>query len=158
MEKNIVQEAVFSAASMLQEQTTAHWDTHSLEQVYSLAKVIDIQGDCENNASLVTYRTRPGHIAQPLHRTCLASSAITTDNNLTINQSVFVNTTSNKASGYKTDYNASITITRPALFAGSSNANIKKITVTIKDGTSTITSLNTYTANIGEIDYYKKGY
>ncbi len=158
MEKNIVQEAVFSAATILQEITTAHWDTHSLEQAYSLAKVIDIQGDCENNTSLLSYRKRPGHIAQPLHRTCLESASATTDNNVTNNQSVFVNTASNKASGYKTDYNATITITRPALFNGTNNANIKKITVSIKDGTSTITSLNTYTANIGEIDYYKKGY
>lgn len=158
VEKSIVQEAIFSAATILQETTTAHWDTHSMESIYSLAKVIDIKGDCENNASLITYRKRPGHIAQPLHRTCLESNAVTTDNNTTTNQSVFVNTSSNRASGYKTDYNATVDITRPALFNGSNNTNMKKITISIKDGNSIITSLHTYTANIGEIDYYKKGY
>ena len=170
IEKNIGQEAIFAAATVLQETTTAHWDENSLEsgQIYDLAKVIDTTGACENDSSLFTYRLMAGHIVQPLHRKCLDVVSTPSDSNTTsvnaledakrTNVPIFINTTNTKDTGYKTDYTATLSVTRPALFHGTSNPDIKKITIDIKNGASTITSLSTYSANIGEIDYYKKGY
>jgi len=170
MEGNLVQEAVFAAATELNEALTAHWDDNSLEigDKDGVARVIDISSICENNSSLPTYRQMPGHINQALHRRCLNSStrgiAVVNDTNVTSlddmagTRTVFINNTINKQAGYKTDYNATITVTTSPIFNGLANPNMKRITVNVMDGVVPITSLTTYSANIGEVDYYKKEY
>lgn len=169
MEKNLVQEAIFAAATELHEVTTGHWDENSLEpnQPYSLARMIDISGNCETDTSLSTYRLMPGHIAQPLHRRCLESSATNAANsNTDVNVSALEDfsgshntftTNTVSQSGYKVSYTADINVTGNANFNGA-NPNIKMIKISIKDGTKVVTSLVTYSANIGEIDYFKKAY
>jgi len=165
MESNLVQEAIFAAATELNQATTAHWDDNSIEagQPYSLARVIDIDGNCNSD------RQMPGHINQPLHRRCLDSSTVgaanaNSDANVTSlddmagTEPVFISNTADKQSGYKTDYNATVTVTPSPTFDGVARANMKKISVAIKNGTATITTLTTYSANIGEVDYYKKEY
>jgi prepilin-type N-terminal cleavage/methylation domain-containing protein len=168
IENNIVQEAIFAAATQLNEVVTAHWDDNVMEttSTSNLAKVIDT-GFCETNSSHPRYRLMPGHINQPLHRRCLDSNTTTmADANVNAvnslddmehsNQNIFVNATSDKT-GYKNTYYSTLSVTRPADFNGN-NPNIKEIKITIKDNDSNITSLKTYSANIGEVDYYKKEY
>lgn len=170
IDSNIVQEAIFAAATELNEVTTAHWDENSLEpgEPNSLARVIET-GFCENNALLATYREMPGHINQQLHRRCLDSN-VTSPSNVNVagvtslsdsiktNVAIFINNIANQQSGYKTNYTADVGIVRPSIFGGTLNPDIKQVTITIKDGATPITSLKTYSANIGEVDYYKKEY
>jgi len=72
-------------------------------------------------------------------------------------QNIF-DTDKTNAQGYKKRYNSQVTISRPSNFNGNSN-HIKEIllTVTDKDGNK-ITVLKTYSANIGEVDYFKRSY
>lgn len=169
IENNIIQEAIFASATVLNEVTTAHWDDNSFGPSDTFAKVIDL-GNCENNSSLVNYRYMPGHIIQPLHRKCLdnnstapadadISATVSSLNDFVPGPPNLFNSFVTDAQGYKHSYNSVLSVTRPANFNGN-NPNIKRINITISD-TSTgkiLTSLSTYSANIGEIDYYKKGY
>ena len=174
IDSNLLQEAIFAAATELNEAISVHWDENSLEatSLDSLARVIDHSGNCENNASLPSYRQMPGHVSQPLHRRCLNSNAIspddaafTTDAVADINnmahpsQNIFINPTPGQA-GYKNTYNSAVAVIRPANFNGNNN-DIKRIMITVTDDSvpaKTITTLKTYSCNIGEIDYYKKEY
>jgi prepilin-type N-terminal cleavage/methylation domain-containing protein len=164
---NIVQEAVFASASELNEATTAHWDKNSFDSgsSYLFAKVIDIDNDCNTTTKL-----RPGHIQQPYHRQCLNDLSIspsdtkdTTDDIVTIDDmahdytDIFINATTSQ-SGYKDSYKSKLQVVRPANFNGS-NQNIKEIISTIKNSKNqVIVSLKTYSANIGEVDYFKRKY
>ena len=164
---NIVQEAVFASASELNEATTAHWDKNSFDSgsSYLFAKVIDIDNDCNTTTKL-----RPGHIRQPYHRQCLNDLSITpsdtkdtTDDIVTIDDmahdytDIFINATPSQ-SGYKDSYKSKLQVIRPANFNGS-NQNIKEIISTIKNSKNqVIVSLKTYSANIGEVDYFKRKY
>ena len=170
---NIVQEAIFAAATELTETTTASWDENSFEEneTNSLARVIDISSNpirCENNSSADNYRLLKGHINQPLHRRCLDDNETTYSNtdvdgvtslwDMThSSQNIFIDSTTDDT-GYKQEYNSTVDIIHPADFNGSSY-NIKKIIITITstDGT-VITRLSTYSMNIGEVDYLKKEY
>jgi len=168
---NIIQEAIFAASTELNEAVTAHWDENSLGPNQSLARIIEgsIQS-CENNSSLATYRLMAGHITQPLHRRCLDDNTTepkdsTDDDNITAledmghstSEKIFDNSTA-EASGYKNEYESTLFITRPSNFNGSNN-NIKMLesTITDSDG-NTLVVLRSYSANIGEVDYYKRTY
>ena len=171
---NITQEAVFAAATKLNEATTAHWDENSFEvgETNTLARVIDIPENtfrCDNNSSADTYRQMIGHINQPLHRRCLDSNTTSFSNidvagvislgdKINGSQNIFVDSVPNNK-GYKQKYNSTIAITHPANFDGTNNNNIKQITVTILDSDDKpITRLHTFSMNIGEVDYLKKEY
>lgn len=166
IEGSIVQEAIFAASAELNQAVTYHWDKNSMETnaTDTLARVINISNDCNTTTKL-----KPGHVSQPLHRRCLDNTALTDANdtsNATIpnlnnathgSQNIFTTTTTDQA-GYKKNYNSTLTVTRPANFNGA-NQNIKQITVTISDTAGApITLLRTYSANIGEVDYYKRSY
>jgi len=169
MEGNLVQEAIFASSAELNEAITAYWDDNSFEAGASntFARVID-DGTCEENASSSRYRLKPGHIAQPLHRRCVYSndtsfpdvnvSTVFSLNDMAHeSQNIFIDDTTNQA-GYKNEYNSTLTVTRPADFNGMNN-NIKKLTITVTDTKGKpITKLSTYSANIGEIDYYKRSF
>lgn len=162
VEDNIVQEAIFAASAELMGATAYYWDANSMNDynVSHLERVIDIGNICENNSSNPDYRLRLGHINQPYHRRCLDSSAIIplnnpsnifpNLNNLT-SRTLFENEAAagSRDAGYKGSYDTNVTIT--------TTDDVKKITVSIinSDG-DTITSLSTYSANIGEIDFYKR--
>lgn len=172
VESSLVQEAIFAAATELNEATTLHWDENSIDPVApnSYARVIDIAGMCDNNTSSPYYRLMPGHINEPLHRRCLESNTTTAANNNT-NANVeaiedrkhgyrliFLNPTPDK-SGYKQKYTSKVTIQKNAKFGGSKDMNIKRIKVTIRDkNRHVLASLKTYVTNIGETDYYKRAY
>lgn len=170
IENSIVQEAIFAAATELNEATTMHWDANSIEptQLNSFAKVIDM-GGCDNNTSSPRYRLLPGHIEQPLHRRCLDSNTTTpayassanieaVENKKHGYRLIFLHASPDKE-GYKDKYKSKITIQKKAKFGGSKDKNIKRIKVTITNSDGhVITSLKTYVTNIGETDYYKKAY
>ncbi|HHB52509.1 MAG TPA: hypothetical protein ENK75_05645 [Saprospiraceae bacterium] len=171
VDSNIKQEAIFAAATELNEAVTGHWDENSLEpgSPNSYARVIDIDGKCDNNTSSPRYRLMPGHIGEPLHRRCLNSSTITPANaSATAVEaledkvhgyiSILLNPTPSKE-GYKDNYQSNITVENNVSFGGTSNENIKLITVQVTDkNQKVISSLKTYSANIGEVDYYKRTY
>lgn len=159
IEDNIVQEAIFAASAELTGATSYYWDERSMEDfsVSRLERVVDVDGDCN-----ITTKQRPGHV----NRMCLDSSDSSGVNYTTLSNSTIPNLNSNvhgsqlvftdnikDESGYKNDYNSTVTISK-----GLNDNNIKKITITILNGDGNITVLNTYSANIGEIDYYKRSF
>ena len=169
IDSNILQEAIFAAATELNEAVTAHWDENSIElgMPDSSARVIDIGGFCNNNANSSAFRQMPGHINQPLHRRCLDSSTTTPANTSVTavdslddmehgNRNITIGTPG--AEGYKEIYQSNVVVSVGADFNGANN-NIKSIVSTVKDENSnTIARLRTYSANIGEVDYYKRSY
>lgn len=174
-ERSIVQEAIFAASSELNQIISYSWDENSMEVGASLSRVVwDSPTDCNTTTQL-----RPGHISQPYHRRCADSnvSRPTTagnfgleiadagvlddldDINVTIH-SIYINPTAS-ATGYKQIHNSTFAIAYANFDPGyNANMNIKRIRVTITDTTTgeTITQLNTFSANVGEIDYYKRTY
>lgn len=166
IEGNIVQEAIFAASAELMGATSYYWDLNSMQDasLSRLERVIDVGGNCDAD------RLRPGHINQPYHRRCLDSNATvvanTPDTNIPpvfpnlnnavhVSEVIFTDSTTD-ATGYKNAYKSIVSI---SLIDGAGNVdnNIKKITsrVTNSDDEN-ITVLSTYSANIGEIDYYKR--
>ncbi len=159
IESNIVQEAIFAASSQLMAASSGYWDVVSMNDnsVSHISRVLNIGGDCNSD------RLRPGHIEQPLHRRCLDAdtvpsnssdniyqnldNAVVTDENLLIDTTTGTSATAS-AKGYKKLYTSSISI--------NITDNIKKVTSTIKDGGNTVVVLKLLSANIGEIDYYKR--
>ncbi|MDD5373730.1 MAG: type II secretion system protein [Sulfurimonas sp.] len=164
IENNIVQEAIFAASAELTGATSYYWDKNSMydSNLSRYSRVIDIGSTCENNTSSPRYRLRQGHIAQPYHRRCLENSTVgAADTNDTtfpnLNNAVhssaiiFTDTTKNSA-GYKEAYTSTVAIAQ-----GFGDANIKKITVLVENSSGDdITMLSTYSANVGEVDYYKR--
>ena len=161
---NLVQEAIFAASAELNGVIAAHWDENSMfDDNSSLARVIDIDDNC-HDAKLT------GHINQPLHRRCLNSSSINPKDSAdddTIyaledlahtSENIF-STSQTSAQGYKQEYNSIVEIDRINTSFGSDTNNTKeiKLTVTNADG-DVITILKSYSANIGEVDYFKKVY
>jgi len=169
-DSNLIQEAIFAAATELNEAITAHWDENSTEEnaTTTLAMVINLDNSCEDNNTQERYRLRPGHILEPLHRRCLnnlttgaAHSTSKTDvvaieDMLHSSREIFLNPTPS-AEGYKNDYNSTLSISYSPSFAGANQANMKQVTAKIVDADgNTIVQLSTYIANIGEVDYYKR--
>ena len=176
IENSLVQEAVFAASAEIMGATSYYWDQRSMEDVNvsHMSRVIDIGGTCENNSSLASHRLRDGHIAQAKHRRCLVSTSAAGLNALGgdypglnqasySNKAIFVDPGGvdiGSATGYKHDYQSDLNVTSNATFTGTPNTDMKKITVTISNADSgdTVTSLSTYSANIGEVDYLKRSF
>ncbi|MEA2073394.1 MAG: type II secretion system protein [Campylobacterota bacterium] len=165
VDANLVQEAIFAAATELNEAVTASWDENSIEPGTNFyARVIDHSGNCATDTRLM-----PGHINEKLHRRCLDSNTTTpADANSTTlidldemahgTRNIFIDNTTD-ATGYKKKYFSEVEVNRGAVFAGSANQNMKSVTITIKDEDDvTLVSLTTYVTNIGEIDYHKRAY
>ena len=160
IESNIAQEAIFAASGELMGATAGYWDEKSMLDinVSHLSRVIDISNDCNDTTKL-----RPGHINQPYHRRCIDDTTINTAHNLNtaflgadvfdlndaaITQDIFVDTTTD-AAGYKETYESNVTIIP--------TGNIKTIKITVRNSDGEIvTVLQTQSANIGEIDFYKR--
>lgn len=162
IESSLVQEAIFAASAELTGATSYYWDRNSMNDsnLSRYSRVIDINDDCDNNTSSQRYRLRIGHIAQPYHRRCLENPTIdpadtndTTFPNLnnavrTGNEVIFDNSIA-EAAGYKDTYTRNVSVARTGY--------TKKITVTVNNSSGNlVTSLSTYSSNIGEIDYYKR--
>ncbi|WP_295022929.1 prepilin-type N-terminal cleavage/methylation domain-containing protein [Sulfurimonas sp.] len=160
LESNIVQEAIFAGSAELNGATSSYWDKRSMEDknVSNLSRVIDINGDCDNNSVGERYRLKPGHINQPFHRRCLDSDTATvanvsdvTDQNLNNavhgSEDIFTDTTTNSV-GYKNTYQSTVAVAQVG--------NVKTITTTIANGGTNIVILKTQSANVGEVDYFKR--
>jgi prepilin-type N-terminal cleavage/methylation domain-containing protein len=177
VENNLVQETIFGASAQLNQILSYRWDENSIDEsvdanATGLAKVINRAGvgSCLDN------RLKPGHIAQPLHRRCL-------DNNTTRVSAVFgldgietvvddiddfngtsgnLFTGSASGSAYKDAYTYSVSVSSSTMNGNLSPAesnDLKEVTITVFDNNgNTISSLNSYTFNIGEVDYYKRMY
>jgi len=170
IDESIVQEAIFAAATELNEATTHHWDENSFDinakNIYSRVVTTALGGlkGCDTNT-----RLRPGHINQKLHRRCTdanstVSKAFTDDKISTFediahsgnNDNIF-NENKADAKGYKRKYTSKLVIMHPITFGTlNTSQDIKKLDVTVSDSNGIITKLSTYSANIGEIDYYKR--
>ncbi|WP_434580299.1 type II secretion system GspH family protein [Sulfurimonas sp. NW15] len=172
IDSNLLQEAIFAAATELNEATTAQWDEASIDENASttVSQVINLDGLCENNQSSQRYRLKPGHILEPLHRKCLNNlnqTALHSNTNPDVDavedkahgyRNIFLNLTPGQE-GYKQDFNSSLAINNNPVFDGIQRPNMKKLTITVKDEEgNVVTSLFTYVANIGGIDYYKRSY
>jgi len=164
IESSIAQEAIFAASAELMGATSGYWDEISMldVNVSHLSRVININDVAECNT---TTKLRPGHINQIYHRRCIDDTTINAphDSNTSylgadvfdLNdavhgvQDIFIDATTN-ATGYKETYKSTLTV--------ATNNNIKVITATVykDDGTTVITSLKMQSANVGEIDYYKR--
>lgn len=159
IENNIIQEAVFAGSAELNGATSNYWDSRSMEDsnVSNLERVIDTNGDCDNNSTGDRYRLKPGHINQPFHRRCLDSNTtvVNDDANTTlsinsaghISSPIFTDAITDSV-GYKNTYNSLVTVTRVG--------NIKTVAVTVINGGTNIIILKTQSANIGEVDYFKR--
>jgi prepilin-type N-terminal cleavage/methylation domain-containing protein len=168
VENSILQEAIFIATTELTQATTASWDENSTEPTdpNSYTRVIDTDLSCENNSTSPRYRLRPGHVNQPYHRKCLDSN-ITGPNYSATNPNVdaledlnrsnsVVSLATSNQSGYKDNYRVDIVVTPNADFNGADD-DIKMVTTTIKNSSGdTVTSLKTYSCNIGEADIYTR--
>lgn len=170
MEGSIAQEAIFAASAELNQVVSYYWDENSMEGAATLSRVA-WDSDCNSSTKL-----RPGHINQPYHRRCTdATTGPTTSFGLEVSDggtpddlddvsqdphSIFVNP-GGSATGYKNTYDSEFSITYADfgdVVAG--DKSIKRISVTISDSSTgdTVTSLSTFSSNIGEIDYYKRSY
>lgn len=179
IDTTIIQEAIFGASTELNQALSYRWDENSRDDILNpngLAYVIET-GDCDNNASSPTYRLRPGHINQPLHRRCLDSNATAptaqasfdievsdggvlddVDDINTSSKPIFLNAGS--STGYKQDYTSVFSINYANIGdINASDEDAKLITITVSDPNGVIvTRLRSFTVNIGEVDFYKRTY
>ncbi|MDO8454134.1 MAG: hypothetical protein Q7S59_06140 [Sulfurimonas sp.] len=168
VEGNLVQEAIFAASAQLNQVLSYQWDENAIDGNDTLSKVVCPVGT-----------TRLGLINQPLHRKCIVNNISTTlglepgetistaddiDDMNGITNNIFIDSGGGSVTsfqGYKNNYSTTINVENNAIFGTSNiaNPNIKKVTVSITDSSGNlITLLKTYSANIGEIDYYKRSY
>lgn len=169
IENNLVQEAIFAASTKINETVSYYWDENSLESGKYLSNVVSVApSDCNETTKL-----RSGHINQPLHRRCIDDTTLRPSTTLGSDSAdlddiddvhgsttnIFTSTTTS-ASGYKKNYNVTTSVSYASFGTEASTTNnIKKIEVTVTDSSSnTITKLNTYVSNIGEIDYLKRSF
>lgn len=166
IDDNLVQEAIFAAATELNEAVTASWDDNSIDPTSpnSYTRVLDHSGNCDT-----INRLMPGHINQPKHRRCIDSNTTNpadSNTNTTISlddiehgvREIFIDD-SPDATGYKKKYRSEVTVTRNVAFNGINNPDVKSLVIKITDETGIpLVQLITYSANIGEIDYYKRSY
>lgn len=173
VENNLVQETIFSATAEMNQILSYRWDENSINEsvdinATGLAKVIDRAGICGSD------RLKPGHIDQPFHRRCLDNNTTTVstvgaDVNDTIrddvddfngvNEPLFTGITS--ASSYKQAYTYEVSVNTSDMNGTLSPVNneAKEVVITVKDEDGNIiSSINAYTFNIGEVDYYKRMY
>jgi len=173
----IIQEAIFAASAELNQILAFRWDENSIDDnatnILTLSRVIDTAiGGCDP-----TTRLRPGHILEPLHRRCLDSNTTTPtpllsfglDANDTVaddiddiditKKDMFIGDPTS-IEGYKHAYQSEFSISYAEIgTVTAANKNAKLIEIIVRDDEDNIvTTLKSYTLNIGEIDFYKRTY
>ena len=183
-ENNLVQSAIFASAAKLNEITSYPWDENSKKDGDSSYSRVIWTSDNDCNASSTAY-LRQGHIygGDGFHRQCLEENysivqptsplgmEASDDGNYTdiddfndVSKPIYINNETDSdavgsAEGYKTPYTMDINVSYAAFGSVTAESkNIKEINITIinPDTNLTILKVHTYSANIGEIDYYKK--
>ena len=183
MENSLAQEAIFSAIAEINVATAYVWDETSLLDtnlssgagVSELSRVVSIAGTTGNCADTgivegsTTIKRRTGHV----NRRCLNNLATTPYSTIAtdcvdslnasehdFNTTVEGSATTTSATGYKIAYQSKLEVKRCDVgcdqdFGNAGNVNMKEITVTIRDAQdqSIVTTLRTYSANIGEVAY-----
>lgn len=158
---SMVQEAIYAASAELNQVVSYNWDENSIEDNASISRVVwASSNECNNNT-----KRRVGHINQPYHRRCTddnTSGVTSVKDNLddlddAAHGSAEIFDGDISRSGYKTDYYSSVSVSSSS-FGGASASNIKKVTINIFDEDEKIVQLSTFSANIGEVDYYKRTY
>jgi len=180
MEKNLDQEAIFTAISEINIATTYVWDETSLidsnlsGSVDELSRVVYTTVDCIDSgfvdAAGVPIMRRTGHVS----RRCLddittppypvnATDCVDSLNAAEHSYATVFETGGTSASGYKIAYQSKLDVERcdsgtcEVFGDGVNNIDIKQITVTIQnDNNETVTLLRTYSANIGEVAYNRR--
>jgi len=156
--KNMNQKLIFRASSELNQAVMANWDENSIDSgdINSLAKVID-DGSCESDKKSVRYMKKIGHINQPFHRSCSPKEAVSTQN---ISVDSLEDMQKLLYIGDNLEYSLEVIRVLSPKFDGVNNPNMKSIRVEIRERKSEelITSFASYSANIGEVDYYKRRY
>lgn len=172
IENNIIQEAIFAAAAILNESTTYYWDKHSLNDINSsggYSRVVNT-GNCSNTVP----SKRSGHI----NRQCLDDNSTTPFNGLDNGAIEWVANVYNNqpvlegvgpgAATYKDAYNATATVTNcgtgGCIYFGlptdtnPTKKSIKQIQISItKAGVANpIIVLRAYATNIGEVKPQRK--
>lgn len=169
LENALVQEVIFATSTVINQSTTYNWDEMD-DGNSSLSKVIST-GDCNSSTKL-----RIGHINGPNHRRCLDDTSVRPstigsdggdlddidDLNGTTSPLFFTNGLAfvADAHGYKKNYTTTISVKYDDFGATTAaSKNIKKITVLVKDTDgNNVTALSTFSANIGEADFFKDTY
>ncbi len=178
MEKNLAQEAIFTAISEINIATTYVWDETSLidsnlsGSVDELSRVVYTTVDCTDSGFVdamgIPIMRRSGHV----NRRCLddittpaypinATDCVDSLNAAKHPYTTVFETGGTSASGYKIAYKSKLDVERCegtcVDFGDANNINMKQITVTIKnDDNETVTLLRTYSANIGEVAYHRR--
>lgn len=180
IEGNLVQEAIFASSAKLNEIISYPWDDNSMQSGSIFSRVIwTSANDCNQSTKL-----RSGHIMQQQHRRCLDSNFsiiqptavlgmevndagvyddIDDFNN--VSAPMFIDNSGSgvitSAEGYKTPYKMDVNVSYAAFgTVPAASKNMKRIDITIIDSNTSVTTtkLHTYSANIGEIDYYKRSF
>lgn len=159
----LVQEAIFAGATELNEAVSFHWDENSFESNTT-------EANTTNSYSRIICSTgaRNGLISEKLHRRCLNTNAAVS--NSSTNDDVkalddaehgatLIFTNAPDAAGYKEPYESTLSVAHSDFAVAGNSADIKKITISVYDENSKlVTQLNTYSANIGEVDYHKRSF
>ena len=179
IEGNLIQEAIFASSAKLNEIISYPWDDNSMPSGSAFSKVIwTSTNDCNSSTKL-----RAGHIMEPLHRRCLDNNFSVTqptavlgmeandagvyddlDDFNNVSTAMFIDNSGSgvitSAQGYKDNYTMDVTVSYAAFGTiTSASKNMKRIDVTIKNSDNNVTTkLHTYSANIGEVDYYKRSF
>jgi len=174
IDESIVQEAIFAAATELNEAVTRHWDDNSFDvnttDTYSrvITTAIGTATGCNN----IT-RLRPGHINQERHRRCTDVNSTVSGASTNANINSFDDATHTKdkmfnedkteAAGYKELYKSALTVSNPisnpvSFGSLTKSRDIKALQLIVSDSEGTIIKLTTYSFNIGEIDYYERSF
>ena len=159
IENSFVQDAIYAASIELNLALSYRWDENSMLAGESYASALDLG---TNDCNTIT-RLKPGHIAQPKHRRCIAGAA----NNGVVNdltdfdlddaqheaQAVFSGISTHS---YKQNFDSSIAVTDISP-AGAQFIGVKQIDIDItrQDAANTpVTTLHAYASNIGEVEYH----
>lgn len=169
IERNLVQEAIFAASAELNQALSFRWDRNSAEgSATAFSKVINMDnngdGIGDNNC---TNAKRPGHAARSCRNDLLGVANVADVNIPNLNnaahgaQTMFVGDATT-AAGYKQNYNSTLTITTPARFDKNATVgadpNIKMVRIQVSDADGVVVQLDSFSCNIGEVDYAKRSY
>jgi len=179
LKRNLAGGAIFLASSVISAGSTIAWDDNSIEDtgsanVYVTAKILDVNdlGSGSPYARISTTQPiRIGGLAEDKHRkfydynlskTAAGQPKPAQNNDESLGLAIDASAAS--VSGYKSAYTVSskrvyVTDTGNVLSTASQGAaisNLKMIEVSISDADGIVSTLRTYTANIGEAGFAKR--